>query len=107
MVVFSRLDELPREAHKDVVVARQMGGKSNVTIPLKVGGTVVGALMVGTFFSERRWSEKTVQRLKLVAEIVGNALERIRSEAEIRRLSEESRQASQDGVARVSAPGGG
>jgi len=95
LVVFSRLDELPPEAYKDVAAARQMGGKSNVTIPLKVGGTVVGALMVGTFFSERRWSEKTVQRLKLVAEIVGNALERIRSEAEIRRLSEELRQASQ------------
>jgi signal transduction histidine kinase len=95
LVVFSRLDELPPEAYKDVAAARQMGGKSNVTIPLKVGGIVVGALMVGTFFSERRWSEKTVQRLKLVAEIVGNALERIRSEAEIRRLSEELRQASQ------------
>jgi len=95
LVVFSRLDELPPEAYKDVAAARQMGGKSNVTIPLKVGGTVVGALMVGTFFSERRWSEKTVQRLKLVAEIIGNALERIRSEAEIRRLSEELRQVSQ------------
>jgi signal transduction histidine kinase len=95
LVVFSRLDELPPEAYKDAAAARQMGAKSNVTIPLKVGGTVVGALMVGTFFSERRWSEKTVQRLKLVAEIIGNALERIRSEAEIRRLSEELRQASQ------------
>jgi signal transduction histidine kinase len=95
LVVFSRLDELPPEAYNDVAAARQMGGRSNVTIPLKVGGTVVGALMVGTFFSERRWSPKTVQRLKLVAEIIGNALERIRSEAEIRRLSEELRQASE------------
>jgi signal transduction histidine kinase len=95
LVVFSSLDELPAEACKDVAAARQMGGKSNVTIPLKVGGTVVGALMVGTFFSERRWSEKAIQRLKLVAEIIGNALERIRSEAEIRRMSEELRQVSQ------------
>lgn len=39
LVVFSRLDELPPEAYKDAAAARQMGGKSNVTIPLKVGGT--------------------------------------------------------------------
>ena len=95
LVAFSSLDELPPEASKDIAAALQMGAKSNVTIPLKVGGTVVGALMVGTFFSERRWSEKTIQRLKLVAEIIGNALERIRGEAEIRRLSEELRHASQ------------
>jgi two-component system, LuxR family, sensor kinase FixL len=36
-----------------------------------------------------------VQRLKLVAEIFGNAFERKRAEAEIHRLSEELRQASQ------------
>jgi C4-dicarboxylate-specific signal transduction histidine kinase len=39
--------------------------------------------------------EQEVQRLKLVAEIFGNALERKRAEAEIYRLSEELRRASQ------------
>jgi signal transduction histidine kinase len=60
-----------------------------------VGGVVVGAVLFGAIFFEKHWSEQEVQRLKLVAEIFGNALERKRAEAEIRRLSEELRQASQ------------
>jgi len=95
VVVLSRLDDLPPEASKDLADFRLMGNKSNVTIPLRIGGAVVGALMFGTLLSERAWSQKEVQRLKLVAEIFGNALERKRTEAEIRRLSEELRQVSQ------------
>jgi C4-dicarboxylate-specific signal transduction histidine kinase len=95
VVVLSRLDDLPPEASKDLADFRLMGNKSNVTVPLRIGGAVVGALMFGTLLSERAWSQKEVQRLKLVAEIFGNALERKRTEAEIRRLSEELRQVSQ------------
>jgi signal transduction histidine kinase len=94
-VVLSRLDQMPPEADQDLRQAHQLGAKSNVTTPVKVGGIVVGALLVATIFSERTWSEKTIQRLNLVAGVIGNALERIRSEAEIRRLSEELRQVSQ------------
>jgi signal transduction histidine kinase len=95
VVVLSRLDDLPPEASKDLADFRLMGNKSNVTIPLRIAGIVVGAVMFGTLLSERTWSQKEVQRLKLVAEIFGNALERKRVEAEIRRLSEELRKASQ------------
>jgi len=94
-VVISRLEDLPPEASKDVTVARRLGNKSNVVIPLRIGGVVVGAIFFGATTSERVWSPETVQRLKLVAEIFGNALERKRAEAEIRRLSEELRQVSQ------------
>lgn len=94
VVVLSRVEDLPPEASKDLADFRRWGTKSDVTIPLKVGGAVVGAMAFGTVFSERMWSQKEVQRLKLVAEIFGNALERKRSEAEIHRLSEELRQVS-------------
>jgi len=56
---------------------------------------VVGAFLVATIFSERTWSDETVRRLILIAGVIANAVERIRSEAEIRRLSEELRQVSQ------------
>jgi signal transduction histidine kinase len=72
-----------------------LGNKSNVTIPLRIAGVVVGAVLFGTLLSERVWSQKEVQRLKLVAEIFGNALERKRVEAKMRGLSEELRQVSQ------------
>jgi signal transduction histidine kinase len=95
VVVLSRLKDLPPEASKDLADFRLMGNKSNVTVPLRIAGIVVGAVMFGTLLSERAWSQQEVQRLKLVAEIFGNALERKRVEAEIRRLSEELRKASQ------------
>jgi len=95
VVVIPRLDDMPPEASKDRDSFRLEGNKSNVTIPLRIAGVVVGAVLFGTLLSEKAWSQRDVQRLKLVAEIFGNALERKRVEAEIRRLSEELRQVSQ------------
>ncbi|MGO9603354.1 MAG: sensor histidine kinase [Candidatus Binataceae bacterium] len=94
LVVVSHLEELPAEASKDLTAIRSAGTRSNVTIPLRIGGVVVGAVLFGTIFFERVWSEETVQRLKLVAEIFGNALERKRASAEHHRLEEEVRQIS-------------
>jgi signal transduction histidine kinase len=95
VVVIPCLEDMPPEASKDRDSFRRDGNKSNITIPLRIAGVVVGAVLFGTLLSERAWSQKEVQRLKLVAEIFGNALERKRVEAEIRRLSEELRQVSQ------------
>src|SRR6202030_681148 len=95
VVVIRRLQEMPPEASKDRDSFRLEGNKSNVTIPLRIAGVVVGAVLFGALLSEKAWSQRDVQRLKLVAEIFGNALERRRVEAEIRRLSEELRKASQ------------
>jgi signal transduction histidine kinase len=95
VVVISRMDDLPPEASTVREAFRLVGNKSNITVPLRVGGLVIGALLFGAVISEKHWSEQEVQRLKLVAEIFGNGLERKRAEAEIRRLSEELRQTSQ------------
>jgi GAF domain-containing protein len=94
VVVFSRLDDLLPEASREWEVFRRDGNKSNVTIPLRVGGAVTGALLFGAVFFEKHWSREELRRLKLVAEIFGSAFERKRAEGEMRRLSEELRQAS-------------
>ena len=95
LTVISSLEEIPPDGSRDLSGFRFVGTKSNVTIPLRIGEVVVGAVLFGTVFSERAWSQIDIQRLKLVAEIFGNALERKRAEGEIRRLSEELRQVSQ------------
>jgi signal transduction histidine kinase len=94
MVVLSSVDELPPNSN-DLALARHEGIKSHLTIPLRIGTTVVGAALFGAVLSQKVWSETDLQRLKLVGEILGNALERKRVEAEIRRISEELRQVSQ------------
>jgi GAF domain-containing protein len=95
LVVNKRIEDLPPEAYEDLATARREGVKSHVTVPLSIGRMFVGGMSFSAFASERVWSQQEVQRLKLVAEIFGNALERKRVEAEVRRLSEELRQVSQ------------
>jgi signal transduction histidine kinase len=93
-VVLSRVDDAPPEAAKDLELARRMGNKSFLAIPLKVGGAVVGTVTFGSVRAEQTWSERTLRRMRLVAEVFGNALERKRAVTEIRRFEEEMRQVS-------------
>jgi signal transduction histidine kinase len=94
LVVVSRIADLPPEAAKEALNAQATGTKSNVTVPLRIGGVIVGGVSFTTVFSEREWSKQAVQRFKLVAEVFGNALERKRAVAEILRLQEEMKQVS-------------
>jgi signal transduction histidine kinase len=95
LVAVSQLDEFPAEAVEERDYARVNGGACTLAIPMKIGAAVVGAVSFGAVFSARNWTPEMVRRLQLVSAIFANALERKRAEAEIRRLSEELRQASQ------------
>src|SRR5271169_5922860 len=94
LVVLPSVEELPPDSN-DLALARLEGVKSHLAIPLRIGGAVVGAALFGAIISAKAWSDTDLQRLNLVAEILGNALERKRVEVEIRRLSEELRKVSQ------------
>jgi GAF domain-containing protein len=77
-VVMSSVDKLPDEAAIDRENMRRYGPKSNVMMPIKVGGLVVAAVGFGTLYHERSWSPEIVRQLQTVAEIFGYALERKR-----------------------------
>ncbi len=83
--MFSRPDDLPDEASDEKQLFLLNGLKSNLTIPLKVGGSVLGAVAFGSFRSERTWPDELVQRLQLVADIFANALVRKLADEELRR----------------------
>jgi signal transduction histidine kinase len=88
------VENAPSEAAKDLEYARLIGIKSVMIVPLRIGGVIVGALGFDAVFRARAWSPRTARRLRLVAEVFGNALERERAVAEINRLREEMRQTS-------------
>lgn len=76
-VVFSSVKELPLEFRtNDWITFRRFVPKSNITLPIRVAGVVVGALGFASLKGERTWPPRLVRRLELVAEIFGNALER-------------------------------
>jgi len=73
-IVFSRLDELPPEAAADAASWRRVGVKANLTVPMTVGGRIEGAIALASFRRERLWPEELVSRLRILAEVFGNAL---------------------------------
>ncbi len=88
-VAFSNPDELPDEAAHDRETTRRFGPKSNVTVPIRVGGVIVAAVGFGTLYHERSWPPRVVRRLQTIAEIFGYALERKRVILEVFQLRNE------------------
>ena len=85
MVKVTSLSELPEEAAKDIETAAYFGIKSNLTIPLMVGGgQTFGALGCSRTGEEREWPEAVVMQLQLLAQVFANAIQRKRMEGQLR-----------------------
>ncbi len=76
-VAISKLTDLPPEAEIDLENYRLYGTKSNVLVPLSVGGgPVFGVLTFAVIREEREWTERVVQQFKLLAQVFANAIAR-------------------------------
>ncbi len=85
LVSVSSLAELPAEAVRDLESRRLFGIKSFLVVPLSAGGgPAFGCMSFNTMEKERDWEGDTVQRLRLVAEIIANALARMRADERLR-----------------------
>ena len=65
-------------------ICETLGLRSNLSLPLLVGGKPMGVLSFGTFKTERQWPAHLVNRLRLLAEVFANALARRASEEALR-----------------------
>ena len=93
---FSALDELPDEAALDVEYARRIGLRSNLTIPIAVGGQSVCALAIGAFRQARDWPDPVVDRLRLIGQILASALHRQRTETVLQKAVAELEQTREE-----------
>jgi formate hydrogenlyase transcriptional activator len=85
IVAVSSLDQLPAEAAVDRENGRRRGIKSNLCLPLSVGGgRPVGALGLNTLRAACDWPDALVKRLQLVAQVFTNALARRRADEILR-----------------------
>jgi signal transduction histidine kinase len=80
IVRFSRTTELPDVAATDRASYERVGTRSHVSLPLRAGGPLLGALSLDAVRKERAWSDELVARLRLLSEAFSNALERRRME---------------------------
>src|ERR1700746_3659861 len=73
-------DVEPRPAPQSAALDRQSflryGPKSNVVVPIRVSGTVVGGMSFASLRRERSWPAYTLQGFEAIGEICGLGLER-------------------------------
>jgi FixJ family two-component response regulator/signal transduction histidine kinase len=79
-------DGLPPEANAELERVTRIGLRSHLSIPLRVGGRVVGALSFGGLRRAQTWPGEAVTRLKIIGEIFAGGLGRARAEGEARAL---------------------
>ena len=76
--------DFPREAASAAKFYRDVGIRSQLAIPLSVGGRIVAAIAFGSFLGTRKWPDELIARVKVIGEVMAQALVRKRSEAALR-----------------------
>ena len=85
-IVLPRLpDDLPPGAAAEREYAVRSGIKANLSIPLSVGGERVGVIGFAGFRYPRPWPPEIFHRLRVVGDVIGNALARKQAEESLRR----------------------
>jgi transcriptional regulator with GAF, ATPase, and Fis domain len=83
-LVVDSVQAMPAEADHIRVVFERAGVKSFVAVPLAISGEFRGMIIASRSERERPWTAELVATLRLAAQIIVNALERQRSDRELR-----------------------
>jgi formate hydrogenlyase transcriptional activator len=83
LVIFQSPDELPPDATAERLYARSINLKSLVSIPLRIKGRVFGLIAFAASSETRRWPVDLIDRVRLIGEIIAQALERKRSDEKL------------------------
>ena len=79
------VDALEPEAALDQETFREQGIKSVIFLPMAVQGELVGFIGLDSTRTEMHWTEDAISLLKIVAAIMGDAMERREGEESLRR----------------------
>ena len=92
IISFSSVDELPEAAKKDRQFFIDTDIKSIVALPISISGKIRYVLTAASILKERIWISELVSRLRLIGEILVNALDRKKLEEELHKNLEEIHQ---------------
>jgi len=73
-VVVCDVEALPMEAAVDQASFRRTGSRANLSVPLRVGGKIEGAIAFGCLRAGHDWSDELVAHVKVLADVFANAL---------------------------------
>jgi transcriptional regulator with GAF, ATPase, and Fis domain len=77
-LVIQAADELPPEAVGEAEYIQRTGLRSHLSIPLRIGGRVIGAIAFSAFKETRNWPDDLIARVMLVGEVFAHAIARKR-----------------------------
>jgi formate hydrogenlyase transcriptional activator len=83
IVVFQFGEDLPPEAAVEAEYWQKSGLRSNLSIPLRVGGRVVGVIAFAAFKETRSWPDDLIARLKLLGDVFAHAIARKREQEKL------------------------
>ncbi|MCC6713969.1 MAG: PAS domain S-box protein [Gammaproteobacteria bacterium] len=86
IVLIPTVGDLPPEAARERRFMLAEGLKSNVTIPIVIGGDLIGWISFTTMSEEREWRPDNVNRLQLVTNVFASALRRKRDDFQLERV---------------------
>jgi formate hydrogenlyase transcriptional activator len=74
LVVQDPTADLPPEAVSEAEYFKRNGLHSHVSIPLRIGGRIIGAIAFASFSATRSWPDDLIARIKLVGEVFAHAI---------------------------------
>ena len=83
LVVQDPATDLPPEAVGEAEYFQKTGLHSHVSIPLRIGGRVIGAIAFASFSETRAWPGDLIARIKLVGEVFAHAIARKREQEKL------------------------
>jgi PAS domain S-box-containing protein len=83
-VVVRSHEDIPAVEAAAAEYYRRVGIRSQLLVPLLVGGRVVATIGFGAFRSTRQWPDEFIARVRVIGEVMAQALVRKRSEAALR-----------------------
>jgi PAS domain S-box-containing protein len=87
-IVIRSYEDFPPEAAAAAEYYRRVGIRFQLVIPISVGGRIVASIGFGSFRSTREWPDECIARVKVIGEVMAQALIRKRSEAADASLAE-------------------
>ena len=87
-VILSDLDELPPEAAFDRASTESLGTRSLLDLPIEAGPARLHLMVLHRVDKEGFWPDEYVQRVRLLGEMLVNAIERTRTLKELQLLQE-------------------
>jgi formate hydrogenlyase transcriptional activator len=83
LVIQDPTADLPPEAVGEAEYFQRSGLHSHVSIPLRIGGRVIGAIAFASFSATRSWPDDLIARIKLVGEVFAHAIARKREQEKL------------------------